>query len=150
MVAAGLSRVRALVDTEAMSRENVEVVRRAVDGFNRRGLDALLELADPEIEWTTTGRYVEAGTYRGHEGVRQYLGAALAEFDDARTDADEYIDAGDHVVVASRFSGTGKRSGIPVELEMTIVYTIRDGKIVRARNFEDKAEALRAAGLTEQ
>jgi ketosteroid isomerase-like protein len=133
-----------------MSHDNVEVVRRAIDGFNERGLPALLELADPEIEWTTTGRYVEAGTYHGHEGIRRYLGAVLGEFDDARTDADEYIDAGDDVVVPSRFSGRGKRSGAQVELAMTIVYTVRDGRIVRARNFEDRTEALRAAGLVEQ
>jgi ketosteroid isomerase-like protein len=73
-----------------------------------------------------------------------------AEFDDARTDADEYIDAGDDVVDPSRFSGRGKRSGIPVEFAMTIVYTVRDERIVRARNFEDRAEAMRAAGLPEQ
>jgi ketosteroid isomerase-like protein len=77
-----------------VSQENVEIARRAMAEFNERGLPGLLEFADPEIEWTTTGRYVEAGTYRGYDGIRQYLGAVLAEFDDARTDADEYIDRG--------------------------------------------------------
>lgn len=130
-----------------MSRENVEVVRRATAGFNERGLDGLLEFADPEIEWTTTGRYVEAGTYRGHDGIRKYLGTMMAEFEQVRVEPEELIDAGDHVVVPGRVLGRGKRSGAPVDLAMTIVYTVRDGRIVRARNFESRADALRASGL---
>jgi ketosteroid isomerase-like protein len=50
-----------------VSQENVEIARRAMAEFNERGLPGLLEFADPEIEWTTTGRYVEAGTYRGYD-----------------------------------------------------------------------------------
>ena len=57
-----------------MSQENIEVVRRSFDAWNRGDLAAYLGCFDPEVEWTTTGRYVEAGTYRGHEGLLRYLG----------------------------------------------------------------------------
>jgi ketosteroid isomerase-like protein len=73
----------------------------------------------------------------------------IAEFDDVRAEADEFVDAGDHVVVPGRFSARGKRSGAPVDLTITFVYTVRGGKIARMPNFQEKAEALRAAGRTE-
>ena len=44
-----------------MSRENVEVVRRAIDAYNRE--QGVLDLFDPEIEWVTTGRFVEPDTF---------------------------------------------------------------------------------------
>ena len=52
-------------------RENVELVRRAYDAWNRDDMDACLALMDPEVEWHTTGRLPDVEpVYRGHEGVR--------------------------------------------------------------------------------
>jgi ketosteroid isomerase-like protein len=130
-----------------MSHENVEVVRRAYDAYERDGLDGLLRYLHPEIEWTTTGAFIEAATYRGHDEVRRYLGSMLDEFDDGRNEPQEVIDTGDQVVVSARISGRGKRSGAPVELTLASVGSLRDGMIVRIRNYPTKAEALEAAGL---
>jgi ketosteroid isomerase-like protein len=132
-----------------MSQKNVEIVRRAYDAYERDGLDGLMRYLHPEIEWTTTGAFIEAATYRGHEGVRRYLGSMLHEFEDARNEPEELIDAGDQVVVSARISGRGKLSGAPVELTLTSVGSLRDGMIVRIRNYPNKAEALEAVGLRE-
>jgi uncharacterized protein len=133
----------------AMSQESVEIVRRSFDAFERDGLNGLLAYLDPEIEWTTTGTFIESDTYRGHDGVRRYLGAMLDEFEDARAEPTELIDAGEQVVVSIRYSGRGKQSGAPVELTMTQVCSVRDGVAVRIRNYPTRAEALKAAGLSE-
>ena len=132
-----------------MSQENVEVVRQWIDAFNRGGVEAALRFLDPEIEWITTGLFVEPGTYRGHEGVLQYIGGAAAEFEDVHSEPHELIDAGEEVVVPVRISGRGRHSGAPVDLKMTIVASLRDGMIVRIRNYAEKADALEAAGLEE-
>jgi ketosteroid isomerase-like protein len=132
-----------------MSGENVEVVRRAFDAFEREGLDGLMCYLDPQVEWMTTGAFLEAATYRGHEGVRGYLGAMIDEFDDLRNTPEEFIDAGEQVVVMTRASGRGKLSGAPVELTMASVSLVRDGRIIRICNYRAKAEALKAAGLSE-
>ena len=59
-----------------MSEENVELFYEANDAFNRRDLDALLALADPEIEWFPRIAELEGGRpYRGHDGVRHWWGA---------------------------------------------------------------------------
>jgi ketosteroid isomerase-like protein len=52
-----------------MSRENVEIVRRAIEAYEHEGLDGSLRSYDPEIEWTSTDAYIERATYRGHEGA---------------------------------------------------------------------------------
>ena len=132
-----------------MSEENVEIVRRAVEAFEREGLEGSLRHYDPEIEWSTTGAWIEAATYRGHEGVRRYFGHLDDEFDDLRFEVEELIEAGDQVILTVRAGGRGKASGAAVELTMHAVCSLRDGMIVRMRNYADKAEALEAAGLSE-
>jgi ketosteroid isomerase-like protein len=130
-----------------MSQENVEIVRRSFDQFAREGLGSVLGYFDSEIEWTTTDGYLEAATYRGHEGIRRYFETLTGEFENVRMEADELIDAGDHVLVCVRMSGRGKASGADVELTLTSVCSLREGKFVRIRNYPDKAEALEAVGL---
>ena len=132
-----------------MSQENIEVVRRSFDAWNRGDLAAYLGCFDPEVEWTTTGRYVEAGTYRGHEGLLRYLGGLTAEFDDVEIHPEELVQVGDRIVATVRITGRGRASGAPVELTLAGVCSFRDGTIVRIRNYADQAEALEAAGLRE-
>ena len=133
-----------------MSNQNVEAFNRALVAFNRDGLDAMLRYFDPEIEWTTTGTFIEPATYRGHEGVRQYLGIVMGEFEDVHIEPHEIIDAGgDRLFVSVRISGRGRLSGAPVELTLVSVGWLRCGKTFRVRNFSDRAEALEVAGLSE-
>ena len=132
-----------------MSAENVQIVRQWIDASNDGEVEMALGYLDPGIEWTTTGRYLEAGTYRGHEGVRRYLESLTSEFDGFRVEPEELIDAGELVVFLVRVTGRGRRSRVPVDLRMTVVASLRDGKIARVRNYPEKPEALEAAGLSE-
>jgi uncharacterized protein len=132
-----------------MSQENVEIVRRATDAFNRGGIDEALQFFDRDIEWTTTGIFLEPGTYRGHEGARRYMGALATELEDLRSEAEDFIDAGDQVVVRFRLSARGRQSGAPVVFSGALVYWLRGGKIFRIRNYTEQADAFEAAGLRE-
>ena len=132
-----------------MSEENVEIVRRAIEAYRREGLDGVLRYYDPEIEWTSTGDYIERATYRGHEGLRRYLGSMEGEFDDLRVEPVELIDAGERVISSVRFTGRGKASGAPVEMTLISVGSLRAGLIYRVRNYPDMASALEAAGRSE-
>ncbi len=58
-----------------MSQENVQLVRRLIDAFNRRNFDAVVEAFDPEIEVVT----LVAGTYHGHAGWRRLIDEALKD-----------------------------------------------------------------------
>ena len=110
-----------------MSEENLEVVRRAIEAYGREGLDGVLGYYDPEIEWTSTGDYIERATYRGHDGLRRYLGTMEEEFKDLRIEPVQLIDAGEQVISSVRFTGRGKASDAPVEMTLISVGSLRDG-----------------------
>lgn len=130
-----------------MSEENLELVRRAIEAYGREGLDGVLGYYDPEIEWTSTGDYIERATYRGHDGLRRYLGTMEEEFKDLRIEPVELIDAGEQVISSVRFTGRGKASDAPVEMTLISVGSVRDGLIYRVRNYPDMPAAFEAAGL---
>src|SRR6476620_772087 len=97
-----------------MSQENVEIVRRFFGHLNATG-DALGEALDPEVEWVVDPLGLLAGTYRGHEGVRSFLGQFRESFDRVEIDLDRTIDAGDRVVALGRIRSHGKGSGVMAE-----------------------------------
>ena len=90
-----------------MSQENVEVVRAAIDAFNRRDLKAWDALSHPdvEIDWTAS-RGLDAHVYRGRVDVTRFV-RTFETFDSVVLEPERFIDSGDSVVVpnTSRFEG---------------------------------------------
>jgi ketosteroid isomerase-like protein len=132
-----------------VSEENLEIVRRSIDAFNRGGLEEALRFLDHEIEWTTTSAFLQAGTYQGHEGVRQFLRRATGTWDDLHVEPEELIDASDQVVVPLRITARGKQSGSPSVIRLVVLASLQDGVIVRIRSYTNTAGALKAAGVSE-
>jgi ketosteroid isomerase-like protein len=135
-----------------MSQENVEVVRRLTEALNARDLDRYyVEFFDPEVEWRTSVEDPDAAIHRGLQAYKRYVEQWIESFDGLRADVEEYIDVdGDRVLTWSRFTGLGRTSGAPADWYLAIIFTIRDGKVVRGEEYFDRAEALEAAGLAEQ
>ena len=130
-----------------MSEENVEIVRRAF-AFKVQGRGDPAEAPadfDPDVVLTS----VEAGTSHGRDAVRANFERWTSAWAESEATAEEFIDAGDRVVVSAHFRARGRGSGIEVEARFHEVYTLRDGKIVRVDEFNDRAEALEAAGVRE-
>jgi ketosteroid isomerase-like protein len=73
----------------------------------------------------------------------------LDTFDDLKIEPLELIDAGEDVVAVLRFGGRAKLSGVETDLTFAVVYTLRDGKVARGREYWTRDEALEAAGLRE-
>jgi ketosteroid isomerase-like protein len=132
-----------------MSRENVEVVRSMLDAWNRGDYSTALETVDPNIQLEAALGGTLDGTYQGHAGLRKWLTDFWGSFDDYRTEIEEYIPAGDHVVWAAHHFGRGRGSGIEVEMQNWHVCEVRDDKIVRYWVFNTKEAALEAVGLRE-
>jgi ketosteroid isomerase-like protein len=133
-----------------MSQENVEMVRRAFQAYDRGDIDRALADFAPDCEYFATGAIPgRSGVFRGPEGYKEFFGWLRGEFDEARVDIDELIDAGESVVVAATIRGRGKQSGAPASWNIWQVWTVQNGKFVRGRGFTNRAEALEAAGLSE-
>ena len=121
-----------------MSQEAVEIVRLSIDALNRRDLDAASRYVDPaiELDWSRF-RGLAAGVYREEPAARGFWITPL-----------EFIEAGDQVVVPNCTLLCG-RDGIEAVVRSVPVVTVRSGRIVEWRLYQEKAEALRAAGLRE-
>ncbi len=135
-----------------MSRENVELVRRGYEVFQRAVAagDDLLPLARkaaaPDL---VVEMGLLEGTFRGPEGFVRFIEGQMAILDDLRTVPEEFIDAGDRVVVPVCITGHARSTGIPVEYRYVHLWTVRDGKVTHVRLYGSKAKALEAAGLRE-
>lgn len=129
------------------SGQNVEVVRRGIEAFNRGDLDAALEYADEEIEWHDAPDMPDAGSYRGHDAVKRRWQAMREALDGFYAEPERFFEAGDQVVVFLRVGGTGRESGIPVERRVAHVWTVSNGKGVRVDVHTDRAHALEVAGV---
>ncbi len=133
-----------------MSRENVDLARRGYEAFARRDLDAVFELFDPEIEAHDPPEMPDAAIHRGHEAVRRDWEQTYELFEDFSVEVEETLDRGDDVIVFLRYRGRGRESGAEVEASMTHVWTVRDGKATRLRQFVDREKALSTLGLSRQ
>jgi ketosteroid isomerase-like protein len=133
-----------------MSKENVELARRAIDAFNRRDLDAFLALTDPDAEFYS--RIVElegGGPYRGHDGIRNWWDSLFAISPDFISEIEQVRDGGDVTVSRVRQRGRGVESDAPMEQMQWIVTRWRNGKSIWSRVVRSEAQALEAAGLRE-
>ena len=127
-----------------MSQENVDAVRRALEDYCRGDyVDASAYLA-PDVVWHV-GQEPPA---HGPAEVRDVWKRWDADWQELETVAEEYIAAGDSVVVAIRYRGRGRASGVEVEGRKFEVHTFRDGLCVSKVDFADRSAALEAAGLS--
>jgi ketosteroid isomerase-like protein len=133
-----------------MSEEAVDHARRGFEAYRRAyhsgDFESLRELIHPDFEWHVgQGLVIE----RGLEGMEAASRSWQEAFEWWDLEAEDFIDAGDSVVVAIRARGKARSGGGIVEDRYYIVCTIRDGKLWRMRHFGDRREAAQAAGLEE-
>jgi ketosteroid isomerase-like protein len=131
-----------------VSQENVEVVRRHYEAVNRNDLEAMLRRTDPDAEWWDRADDPDATVHRGHEALRRHWGE-IDDLAELRVEPQEFIDAGDAVVVPVRLSGRGRSSDVPFHEREVHVFRLRDGKIMEFREYRERSEALNAVGREE-
>jgi ketosteroid isomerase-like protein len=131
-----------------MSRENVEVVRRGLTATLEEDWETALATLHPEAEIVDFD-VPDAGIYRGHQGLFDWLTRWSESWDSWRIEDIELREAGtDQVVALFRLIASGRGSGVEVERPDAILYTVRDGLQVRIEYFNDQRQALAAAGLS--
>ena len=132
-----------------MSQENVEIVGRFGEAWQRGDLAAALSALDEDVEWHDQAAIPGADVHRGPEAVRRHFEQWLDAWKDIDYTAEELLDCGNRVVVVVHRRGKGQGSGAEVDDQVTHVFTVSGDKIVRFEAFSDKAEALEAVGLSE-
>lgn len=134
-----------------MSRENVEIVRRAYEAWDQGVYPEFIAMLDAEIELVLPKGGLNEGTQRGHGAVRQVLESYVESFENLRVEPEQFFDNEDRVVVFVRISGQGRGSGVQLEVRPAHVLTLRGGKVRRLEAFPERERhtALEVVGLSE-
>jgi ketosteroid isomerase-like protein len=129
-----------------MSEENVEVLRRGYAALAKGGVDQMLELTDPEFELITPASLAsEPGTFRGHDGVRAWFASFDGVMEGVQLEGRTFTAFGDRVLVETVLRARGRATGIDTEQRAFLVWTVRDGLVVRGEAFAEREDALEAA-----
>jgi ketosteroid isomerase-like protein len=136
-----------------MSEENVEIVRRAIDAWNRRDIEDLIALGDSEGEYVNSPTAIEPGTRHGRDEVAAVMRAQWELLTDGRWEIDRIYDRGEEIIALGRLSRRMPGSDARLEDRSLLSYKIRSGKIVRTEVLgfgrDEVQTALEAAGLRE-
>ncbi len=128
-----------------MSQDNIETMRNAYDAFARGDFSQLpfdrqIEWIEPDVEG-----FWSRGTHHGLEAViKEVFEPTLERFDNFRVQCDQYLDAGQRVVVTGRFLGRGKDTGNELNAPFAHIWALQNGKVTRFQNYTDTANWLRA------
>jgi ketosteroid isomerase-like protein len=128
-----------------VSEEDVERLRGAYRAFNEGGgIEAILERLAGDFQVRDRETSPDRETRFGREGIRQLFDSYMEAFDALRLEPEEFIDAGDHVVVSLKQRVRGKGSGAEVVGRVAHVWTMQGGAVLGLRIFGDKEKALKA------
>jgi ketosteroid isomerase-like protein len=132
-----------------VSRQEVEIIERSLDAWNRGDLDVAFEEAGPALEWMIAEENPEARTLHGIDEIRAYLADWRATVHGLRYETAEYVDAGDCIVSLGVGSGRmGGEDGPELKVGLNLVVRFADGAPVRIEEYLDTDRALDAAGVT--
>jgi len=130
--------------------QELQTICRIYEAFSRRELDEIAELMHDEAE-VDFARSLgpESGVYPGVEGIERLLTLYWEAFEDISIEVEEFVDGPDGIVALVVARGRGRGSGASVEARGPHLWRFRDGKPIRFTLFQEEAEALEAAGLSE-
>ena len=132
-----------------MYEEIIERLRRAYELFSQGDVQGAVDAVDPDpdIVWTEPESFHAGGSYRGPQGVAEYLALSREPLDKAESLPEEIIEVGDKIVVFVHFHAWPRGGGQPIEGHIADVYSVRDGKVVQMQAYSDPEEARKAVGL---
>jgi ketosteroid isomerase-like protein len=131
-----------------MSQEAIDLSRAAFEQFTRGDFTALADLPD-EFELVLAPEMPDAGTYRG-AAARDWITGWVNSFDRLTQEPVEFIDAGDDQVLIEFIQrGWTAGSDVPLETRTWSLSTVKNGDFMRTELFQNRSDALEAAGLSE-
>jgi ketosteroid isomerase-like protein len=129
-----------------VSGEDVELIRRVHEAWIAGDREAALAGIDPDIEWVEPPDSPDWTIYRGAEGIEASMAEWADSFEDFGFEVKEIRGVGEGLVlVCVHQHGRARGSTVPIEATLFHLWTIRDGRAVRAEMFRSEADALQAA-----
>jgi ketosteroid isomerase-like protein len=133
-----------------MSQENVEIVRGVLNALNRRDIEAILGFADSQIQWRPITSALSGEIYHGHAGLQRWIKEIYRDWEVFENAPEQFYDLGDRVLVLGTWHARGPKSGLQLDAQPGAwLARLHHGRIIRWDTFTNRAEALKAAGLSE-
>lgn len=129
-----------------MSEENVELIRGLYAAFGAGDVPGVLARMSPEIVWNEAENfpYADGNPYRGPEAILTGVFARLGtEWEGFAALPEEFLDAGDTVVVLGRYRGTYRTTGRTLDAQLVHVWRVADGKALAFQQYTDTLQAAR-------
>ena len=124
-----------------MTHSGIDVVQALYRVALANHEDTIAHLVTPDIVWEILECFPHGGIYAGIPAIfGQFLPKLQADFHDWHAQPDEFVDAGDTVVAFGHYSGTLKTNGVHIVAPFCHVWTLKNGKIARLRQFTDTAK----------
>jgi ketosteroid isomerase-like protein len=128
-----------------MAQESVEIVRAAIDAWNRGDFDAWIGAWDEQAEFYPLRAQLEGQAYRGHDGLRQFVAEMAEGGEQVRFEVDEIRGAGEQLVALGRLRARGPASGVERDIPLALVGVVRDKKVVYSRCAPTSSRTARRA-----
>lgn len=117
---------------------NLEVIQELYRAFREKDYDAFLHICDPSLEWIQSVGFPQGATYRGAEAVvEEVFKSNDARWEKFSFHIEQYLDAGDSVVVIGAYVGRHRQSQKPLHAAAAHVYHLVNAKVCRFRMFAD-------------
>jgi ketosteroid isomerase-like protein len=131
-----------------MEAENTKLVKDAYAAFQRGDIPAVLATLSDDVEWHavkgTEGVVPTSGLRRGRAAVGEFFQQLANSTTFESFEPREFIAQGDQVAVIGRYKGKAIPTGKPYDSEWVMVFTVRNGKVVRFREFADSRQLVAA------
>ena len=123
------------------------LVRRFVDAYNSRQLEAQIELCDPEIELVPLRAVLEETIYRGHDGIRRFARDIEETWSEAHIEHFSSFEArGEQAVSIGCVRLKGRSSGAVTEVMGAAAWSVRDERLLRIAYHQTVQDARRELG----
>jgi ketosteroid isomerase-like protein len=132
-----------------MSQQNEERLLAAYARFNSGDKEPSLDNWHEDAEYVASSDDPDSDIHRGIEAIREQFARWVEAYPDLRVEPLEVKSNGDMIFVWVRFIGHGAASGLPIDMELAHVCTVRDGKTIRLVEYTDQQDGLKAVGLEE-
>jgi ketosteroid isomerase-like protein len=130
-----------------MDQARVDLLRSVFKAIEPKDVEVILDGLTDDIVIDASRRIVDPVKYIGHDGVRSYSSFLAQTWRSQRVEPEEFIEAGDKIVIVLRLISTGRSSGLTVEARSAWVATFRQNKIARLSAYQTRGEALAAVAL---
>jgi ketosteroid isomerase-like protein len=119
-----------------------DLLRAAYDALGRRDFEALSGLADPGFEMDLTDRVLNPATYRGAEGLARFIQEVDELWASMDLTVEQVLERDDEALAILRVKLQGRGSGVQLNDRIAQWWTLRDGKLVGMRLYQDADAAL--------